>query len=86
MSAFLDDVEERGLSERILLIITGEMGRNPVLNAKGGRDHWGLLTPLIFAGGGLNMGQVIGQSDRRGGDAATERYTPQHLQGTIMNA
>ena len=85
VSAFLDDVEERGLSDRILLIITGEMGRNPVLNANGGRDHWGSLTPLVFAGGGLHMGQVIGQSDQRGGDAATERYTPQHLQGTIMH-
>ena len=85
VSAFLDDVEERGLSDRILLIITGEMGRNPMLNAKGGRDHWGSLTPLVFAGGGLNMGQVIGKSDRRGGEPATERYTPQHLLGTIMN-
>ena len=56
-----------------------------MLNAKGGRDHWGSLTPLVFAGGGLNMGQVIGQSDPRGGEAATERFTPQHLLGTIMN-
>ena len=85
VTAFLDDVEHRGLSDRILLIITGEMGRNPVLNAKGGREHWGALTPLVFAGGGLNMGQVIGQSDRRGGEAATERYTPKHLLGTIMH-
>ena len=85
VSAFLDDVEQRGLSDRILLIITGEMGRNPVLNAKGGREHWGSLTPLVFAGGGLNMGQVIGRSDRRGGEAATERYTPKHLLGTIMH-
>jgi hypothetical protein len=85
VSAFLDDVEQRGLSDRILLIITGEMGRNPVLNAKGGREHWGSLTPLVFAGGGLNMGQVIGRSDRRGGEAATDQYTPKHLLGTIMH-
>ena len=86
VSAFLADVEEHGLADRILLIITGEMGRNPVLNVNGGRDHWESLTPLVCACGGLNMGQVSGQSDSRGGDAATERYTPQHLQGTIMNS
>ena len=85
VSAFLDDVEERGLSDRILLIITGEMGRNPVLNAKGGRDHWGSLTPLVFAGGGLNMGQVIGRSDSQCAHPATEAYGPENLLATVMH-
>lgn len=85
VAAFLDDVRERGLSDRVLLVITGEMGRDPKLNSKGGREHWAGLTPLVFADGGLNMGQVIGQSDSRGGSAATTRYTPQHLLGTIFH-
>src|SRR5207244_4627937 len=64
VSAFLEDVEARGLSDKILLVCCGEMGRTPRINKKGGRDHWGNLAPLLLAGGGLNMGQVIGRSSR----------------------
>ncbi len=84
VAAFLKDVEERVLSERILLVITGEMGRTPRINKGGGRDHWGNLTPLVLAGGGLKMGQVIGQSDRRGGEPATEPHDPTHLMATVL--
>jgi uncharacterized protein (DUF1501 family) len=84
VSAFLDDVEERGLSDRILLVITGEMGRTPRINKNGGRDHWANLTTLALAGGGLRMGQVIGRSDNMAGAPATTRYTPANLLATIM--
>ncbi|MBI2806317.1 MAG: DUF1501 domain-containing protein [Planctomycetes bacterium] len=84
VAAFLNDVEVRGLSEKILLVVTGEMGRTPRIGREGGRDHWASLTPLLLAGGGLRMGQVIGQSDRQAGRPATQRYTPQHLLGTVM--
>jgi uncharacterized protein (DUF1501 family) len=85
VAAFLTDVAERGLSERILLVITGEMGRTPRLNRDGGRDHWGNLTPLVLAGGGLKMGQVVGRSDRQGGQPATTPYDPSHLLATILH-
>ncbi|MSQ95986.1 MAG: DUF1501 domain-containing protein [Gemmataceae bacterium] len=84
VSAFLHDVEARGLSDKILLVVTGEMGRTPRIGREGGRDHWASLTPLLLAGGGLRMGQVVGQSDRQAGTPATERYTPRHLLGTVM--
>ena len=84
VAAFLEDVEARGLSDKILLVVTGEMGRTPRIGGNGGRDHWANLTPLLMAGGGLKMGQVIGQSDRQGGTPATDRYTPRHLLGTVM--
>jgi uncharacterized protein (DUF1501 family) len=84
VAAFLADVEARGLSDKIMLIVTGEMGRTPRIGRTGGRDHWATLTPLLIAGGGLRMGQVIGQSDRQAGAPATERYTPRHLLGTVM--
>ena len=84
VAAFLEDVEARGLSDKILLIVTGEMGRTPRISRNGGRDHWANLTPLLIAGGGLRMGQVVGQSDRTAGSPATERYTPRHLLGTVM--
>jgi hypothetical protein len=85
VAAFIEDVHERGLSEQILLVITGEMGRTPRRNRDGGRDHYADLTTLAFAGGGLKMGQVIGQSDRLAARPTTERYTPSHLLATVMH-
>jgi len=85
VAAFIEDVHQRGLSDKILLVVTGEMGRTPRRNKNDGRDHYPNLTTLAFAGGGLKMGQVIGQSDRLAAQPATERYTPKHLLATIMN-
>ena len=85
VAAFIEDVEARGLSDRILLVVTGEMGRTPRRNRDGGRDHYPNLTTLAFAGGGLKMGQVIGRSDRLVAQPATERFTPKHLLATVMN-
>ncbi len=84
VSAFLDDVHERGLSDRILLVVTGEMGRSPRINRDGGRDHYGELTPLLVAGGGLRMGQIIGQSDHQAARPITTPYTAAHLMNTVL--
>lgn len=85
VSAFLEDVEQRGLSEKILLVCCGEMGRTPKLNQKGGRDHWGNLAPLLLAGGGLNMGQVIGQSTKDAGEPLSTPYRIPDLVATILH-
>ncbi|MEK6236579.1 MAG: DUF1501 domain-containing protein, partial [Planctomycetales bacterium] len=84
VAAFLQDLEQRGLSEKILLVITGEFGRTPKINSKGGRDHWGNLCTLALAGGGLNMGQVIGRSDPRVGVPASDPVSVPNLMRTIM--
>lgn len=86
VSAFVEDLHERGLSDKVLLVVTGEMGRSPRLNNNGGREHYGELTPLLLAGGGLKMGQVIGQTDRYAARAVGEEYRPQHLLGTILHS
>jgi uncharacterized protein (DUF1501 family) len=85
VATFIEDVRERGLSEKILLIVTGEMGRTPQLNKNGGRDHYAPLTSLLFAGGGLKMGQVIGQSDAHAAQPASTPYHPKHLLATIFH-
>ena len=85
VSAFIDDVRDRGLEDKILLVITGEMGRSPRINNNGGRDHYGELTPLVFFGGGLPMGQVIGRSDSQASRAVTRPYRPEHLLSTIIH-
>jgi uncharacterized protein (DUF1501 family) len=84
-SAFIEDCSSKGLSEKILLVITGEFGRTPKINARGGRDHWGNLCTLAFAGGGLKMGQVVGKSDKLVGQPAEDLVTPNMLLGTVMN-
>lgn len=83
VSAFVEDVEARGLSNKILLVACGEMGRTPRINKNGGRDHWGNLAPLLLSGGGLKMGQVIGQSTRDAGEPLTDRVTNRNLIATI---
>jgi uncharacterized protein (DUF1501 family) len=85
VSAFLEDLQERGLSDKVLLIVTGEMGRSPRRNRNGGRDHYGELTPLLLAGGGLRMGQVIGSSDGHAARASSEPLKPSHLLATVMH-
>jgi hypothetical protein len=85
VSAFLDDVEARGLGDKILLVICGEMGRTPKLEQLGGRNHWGNLGPLVLAGGGLPIGQVIGRSTANGGEPADNPVTMRQLIGTIMH-
>lgn len=85
LSAFLEDVAARGLSERILLVVCGEMGRTPRINNNGGRDHWGNLAPLLLAGGGLHMGQVIGRSNRNGGEPATTPVRIPNVIATILH-
>jgi hypothetical protein len=85
VSAFLEDVESRGLSDQILLVITGDFGRTPKLNKKGGRDHWANLCTLALAGGGLRMGQVIGQSAKQNDVPASEPITPGELTSTLLH-
>jgi hypothetical protein len=86
VAAFIEDCEQRGLSDKILLVVTGEFGRTPRLGPQGGRDHWSRLTPAVLYGGGLKTGQVIGQSDRHAGEPAGEAVTPQQLMATIMHS
>jgi uncharacterized protein (DUF1501 family) len=86
VSTFLDDVHNRGLSEKILLIITGEFGRTPKVKADGGRDHWPRLSTLAFAGGGLKMGQVIGESNARAEEPKSRPVTLDNLLGTVLHA
>ena len=85
VSALIEDIHNRGLENDILLVCCGEMGRNPRINARGGRDHWGALAPLLLSGGGLNMGQVIGQSKRDASQPLASPQTIQNLLATILH-
>lgn len=85
LSAFIEDLFQRGLDDRIMLVACGEMGRTPRINANGGRDHWGGLAPLLITGGGLNMGQVIGHSTRDAGGPASAPIRIPNLISTVLH-
>src|SRR5678815_2031711 len=74
VSALVEDIYQRGLDKDVSVIVWGEFGRTPTINKDGGRDHWPRVSCALLAGGGLKTGQVIGATDRLGGEA-TERPT-----------
>jgi len=84
VSAFVQDVNQRGLNDDILLVVTGEFGRTPRVNGGAGRDHWAPLSTLALAGGGLRMGQVVGESNSRAEVPRTTPITPQDLMATVF--
>jgi uncharacterized protein (DUF1501 family) len=71
-SALVTDLEKRGLLDETLVIMMGEMGRTPRVNAQAGRDHWSMAQTIIFAGGGVKPGQVIGATDKHAAAPTTE--------------
>jgi uncharacterized protein (DUF1501 family) len=85
VSAFVTDINQRGLADRILLVITGEFGRTPKVNKLAGRDHWAPLSTLALAGGGLKMGQVVGESMPKGDVPRTPPIRPQDLMATVFH-
>ncbi len=84
VAALVEDLELRGQSDDILLVISGEFGRTPKINGGAGRDHWAPLSTLALAGGGLQMGQVIGESAEKVDVPKTTPITPQDLLATVF--
>ena len=85
VSALINDLTETGQLDDTLVVVTGEFGRTPRINSKGGRDHWGKLCTLAMAGGGLRMGQVIGESSRKIEVPAENPIHPQDVMATILH-
>lgn len=88
--ALVTDLHDRGLSDDVLVYVGGEMGRTPKVGQStgngakpDGRDHWPRAGFGLFAGGGLQMGQVIGATDRHGAVPVGRPYTPQNTLATI---
>jgi len=69
VSALIEDLYNRGLDKDVSVVVWGEFGRTPVINKDGGRDHWPQVSCAVVAGGGMKTGQVIGATDRLGGEA-----------------
>ena len=85
VAAFVEDIHQRGLEKDILLVISGEFGRTPRINKNAGRDHWGRLSTLALAGGGLQTGNVIGQSSPKAEFPAVDTVHTQDLMATVFH-
>jgi hypothetical protein len=77
------DLHRRGLDEDVLVVACGEFGRTPWINRYGGRDHWAPCGSVLFAGGGLRTGQVVGDTGPIGERSASKPYTAQNVLATI---
>jgi hypothetical protein len=86
VSSLLDDLVERGMLERTLVVVMGEFGRSPRINAAAGRDHWNFCYGLMLAGGGIKPGFVYGASDKTGALPADKPVLPAEIVATIYEA
>jgi hypothetical protein len=85
-TALLEDLHQRGLLDSTLVVAMGEFGRTPQLNPRGGRDHWPGAWSILFAGGGVKGGQVVGASDRVASEPKDRPVTPAEVAATVYNA
>jgi uncharacterized protein (DUF1501 family) len=83
IAALVDDLVQRGLYEKTLVVAMGEFGRTPRMNADGGRDHWGNVFSVLMGCGAMRMGQVIGKSTARGETVRDRPISPQDVAATV---
>lgn len=85
ISALVEDLHQRGLDKDVTVLVWGEFGRTPKINAQGGRDHWPRVAMALLAGGGMRNGQVIGSTDRLGGEADSRPVTFSEIFATLYH-
>ena len=85
VAALVDDLYVRGLQDEVLVMAMGEFGRTPRINPQAGRDHWPGAMSVLFAGGGLQMGQAIGTTDSKAEYPTSKPYTPGCVLSTMYH-
>lgn len=83
IAALIEDLKQKGMLDRTMVIALGEFGRTPKINDRGGRDHWSNAMSVMFAGGGTRGGQVIGATDRQGYAAVERILSPENFVSTV---
>jgi hypothetical protein len=83
ISALVEDLVERGMDQDVTVVAWGEFGRTPKINKDAGRDHWPKVSCALLAGGGMKTGQVIGTTDRLGGEAVERPVSFQEVYATL---
>ncbi len=85
-TSLIEELAQRGMLESTMVVATGEFGRTPKVNPAGGRDHWPQCWTMLFAGGGVKGGRVVGESDEIGGYPKDRPVTPAEAAATIYHA
>jgi hypothetical protein len=85
ISALITDLHDRGLDKRVLVNVMGEFGRTPKINKDAGRDHWPGAMCVLFSGGGLKMGQMIGATDKQAAFPTSKPFSPSDILATIYH-
>lgn len=85
LSALLDDLSNHDMLDDVTVVLWGEFGRTPRVNARAGRDHWPRLAMAFMAGGGIRGGQVVGTSSRKGEVAETRPVDYQEVHATMYH-
>ena len=85
VSALVQDLHERGLDQDVSVLVWGEFGRSPKINKDAGRDHWPRVSCAMLACGGMRHGQVIGSTDRLGGEPADRPVQFGEVFATLYN-
>jgi hypothetical protein len=85
VSALVDDLHQRGLDQDVSVVVWGEFGRTPKINAQAGRDHWPNVSCALLAGGGMRTGQVIGSTDRQAAEAKDRPVRFEEVFATLYN-
>jgi len=86
LTALITDLHERGLDKDVTVLVAGEFGRTPTINKDAGRDHWSRVSCALLAEGGMKHGQVIGSTDRLGGEVTSRPTTFGEVHVTIYQA
>jgi len=84
-SSLLEDLQDRGLLDDTIVVAMGEFGRTPKINPAGGRDHWPGCWTNVFAGGGIQGGRVVGESDEIGALPKDRPVTPGEVAATVYH-
>ena len=84
-STFIADLAQRGLLQRTLVVVMGEFGRTPIINRDAGRDHYPRVFSMLLAGGGVKGGTVVGSSDAKGMEPASDPVRPEDIAATIYH-
>ena len=85
IASLISDLDERGLLDSTLVMITSEFGRTPKINPTGGRDHWPRVFSVGLAGGGVHRGLIHGASDALGGEPEVDKVSIEDLATTVYN-
>ena len=85
-TSLIEDLSKTGMLDNTMIVATGEFGRTPKINPAGGRDHWPACWPVVMAGGGIQGGRIVGESDDIGGAPKSRPTTPAEVAATVYHA